>query len=145
MRKIITDLTILSTSLPGGIYVRHSSNRPDIIKAMIIGPEGTPYENGLFEFDIFCANNYPNEPPQVKFKTTGNGTASFNPNLYSDGKVCLSLLGTWEGEPWNPAESTLLQVLVSIQAMILCEDPWYNEPGKSSVAVFLSHTVPNCK
>ena len=57
---------------------------------------------------------------------------SINPNLYADGKVCLSLLGTWQGEPWKPGESTLLQVVVSLQAMILCEEPWYNEPGRGS-------------
>jgi hypothetical protein len=28
-----------------------------------------------------------------------------------------------------PGESTLLQILISIQAMVLCENPWYNEPG----------------
>ena len=44
--------------------------------------------------------------------------------------VCLSLLGTWSGEPWRPNQSTILQVLVSIQSMILCEQPWYNEPGR---------------
>ena len=44
--------------------------------------------------------------------------------------VCLSLLGTWDGQPWLPASSTLLQIFVSIQGMILCEKPWYNEPGR---------------
>jgi hypothetical protein len=43
--------------------------------------------------------------------------------------VCLSLLGTWTGEPWRPGQSTILQVLTSIQAMVLCDQPWYNEPG----------------
>lgn len=37
----------------------------------------------------------------------------FNPNLYADGKVCLSLLGTWHGgdatEKWDPLRSNLLQ------------------------------------
>src|SRR5690349_16993716 len=47
-------------------------------------------------------------------------------------KVCLSLLGTWSGEPWIPEKSTILQVLISIQGMILCEMPWYNEPGYES-------------
>ena len=46
--------------------------------------------------------------------------------------VCLSLLGTWPGEPWNPQQSTLLQVLVSIQSMIFCEEPWCNEPGAAA-------------
>jgi baculoviral IAP repeat-containing protein 6 len=57
----------------------------------------------------------------------------FNPNLYADGKVCLSLLGTWHGghasEKWDPAQSSLSQVLLSIQAMILVDSPWFNEPG----------------
>ncbi|KAJ4374021.1 glycylpeptide N-tetradecanoyltransferase [Neocucurbitaria cava] len=56
-----------------------------------------------------------------------------NPNLHVDGKVCLSLLGTWEagnkGEEWQPGQSTILQVLISIQAMIFCENPIENEPG----------------
>ena len=38
----------------------------------------------------------------------------FNPNLYADGKVCLSLLGTWHGgdatENRDPLRSNLLQV-----------------------------------
>jgi ubiquitin-protein ligase len=60
--------------------------------------------------------------PQLKFRTTGGGRVRFNPNLYKDGKVCLSLLGTWsgaKGEMWEPAVSTMLQVIVSVQSLIL--------------------------
>jgi len=130
MKRLITEITTLNTGLPPGIFVRYGSDRPDILKVIIIGPCGTPYENGMFEFDLFCPTSYPHEPPMVKFKTTGGGAAAFNPNLYPCGKVCLSLLGTWQGEPWKSGESTLLQVLISLQAMILCEEPWYNEPGR---------------
>jgi hypothetical protein len=45
--------------------------------------------------------------------------------------VCLSLLGTWPGPKWLPGESTILQVLISIQAMIFCENPSENEPGRN--------------
>ncbi len=48
--------------------------------------------------------------PQVQSLTTGGGKVRFNPNLYDDGKVCLSLLGTWHGPSWDPAMSTILQV-----------------------------------
>lgn len=68
----------------------------------------------------------------MKFKGTGGGMVSINPNLHPDGKVCLSLLGTWEGPPWRPNESTILQVLISIQAMIFSENPLGNVPGMSS-------------
>lgn len=61
-----------------------------------------------------------------------SGGLRLNPNLYQCGKVCLSLLGTWHGknsENWIPDKSTMLQVLVSIQALILNEKPFFNEPG----------------
>jgi baculoviral IAP repeat-containing protein 6 len=68
----------------------------------------------------------------VNLQTTGSGTVRFNPNLYNCGKVCLSLLGTWDGqqgEQWNETTSTILQVLVSIQSLILVPEPYFNEPG----------------
>ena len=43
--------------------------------------------------------------------------------------MCLSLLGTWHGQAWIPGTSTLLQVLVSIQALILVPEPYFNEPA----------------
>jgi hypothetical protein len=43
----------------------------------------------------------------------------------ADGKVCLSLLGTWHGgdeaSKWNPSSSSLFQILLSIQGMIFVE------------------------
>lgn len=131
-KRLITEITTLKTGLPPGIFVRYCETRLDVLKVAIIGPRGTPYENGIFEFDFYCDAIYPNQPPSVSFKGTGGGRISINPNLYADGKVCLSLLGTWQGEPWKPGESTLLQVVISLQAMILCEEPWYNEPGREA-------------
>ncbi|KAI1493281.1 ubiquitin-conjugating enzyme/RWD-like protein [Biscogniauxia mediterranea] len=130
MKRLITELSTLRTSLPEGIYICHGSSRLDILKVLIMGPKGTPYEHGFFQFDLFCPADYPNSPPRMSFKNTGSGGVRFNPNLYEDGKICLSLLGTWSGEPWNANHSTILQVLVSIQSMILCQEPWYNEPGR---------------
>ena len=77
------ELSTMATSLPPGIFVRSQQNRPDCIKALIAGPEGTPYYHGLFEFDIFATPNYPAEPPKVHFITTAGGRVRFNPNLYA--------------------------------------------------------------
>lgn len=131
--RVAKEISALSTSLPisssSSVFLRVDSRRMDVIKALITGPEGTPYEHGCFIFDIFLPDNYPNSPPGCLIITTGNGTARFNPNLYACGKVCLSLLGTWSGPGWDPQHSTLLQVLVSIQSLILVPDPYFNEPG----------------
>ncbi|KAF8272514.1 hypothetical protein EI94DRAFT_1769775 [Lactarius quietus] len=132
---IAKELAVLTTNLPvawdSSIFLRVDETRVDIIKALIIGPEGTPLESS-FLFDIFLGHNYNQLPPSVKYMTTNGGRFRFNPNLYADGKVCLSLLGTWAGPGWVNGKSTLLQVLISIQSMILCEEPYLNEPGWAS-------------
>ncbi|KAI0677647.1 ubiquitin conjugating enzyme family protein [Trametes maxima] len=130
---IAKELAVLTTNLPvawnSSIFLRVDETRVDVIKALITGPEGTPYHNGCFLFDVFLGPNYNQSPPNVKYMTTNGGKFRFNPNLYADGKVCLSLLGTWSGPGWIPGKSTLLQVLISIQSMILCDEPYLNEPG----------------
>jgi ubiquitin-protein ligase len=105
----------------------------DMLRVMIIGPDHTPYANGCFFFDIKLPSNYPEVAPEVKFLSTGGGSIRFNPNLYKCGNVCLSLLGTWSGPGWVSGHSTLLQVLVSIQSLILVPDPYYNEPAHERV------------
>ncbi|KAK3370507.1 hypothetical protein B0H63DRAFT_402445 [Podospora didyma] len=132
MKKLVTQVTSLQTDLPEGIFVRHGASRLDVMKVLIVGPSDTPYEHGLFEFDLFCTNDFPRKAPEMQFRTTGGGRVGFNPNLYAVGKVCFSLLGTWSGQAWDPEHSTLLQLLVSIQAMIFNDQPWYNEPGREN-------------
>lgn len=122
----------LPVNFSSSIFVRSDDDKSTLLRGIITGPEDTPYTGGCFLFDIYFPAKYPSVPPKVNFRTTGNGQVRFNPNLYNCGKVCLSLLGTWEGaqgEQWNAETSTILQVLVSIQSLILCPEPYYNEPG----------------
>ncbi|OWF45700.1 baculoviral IAP repeat-containing protein 6-like isoform X2 [Mizuhopecten yessoensis] len=135
-RRLAQEAVTLSTSLPlsagSCVFVRCDEERLDIMKVMITGPADTPYENGCFEFDVYFPQDYPNSPPFINLETTGNHTIRFNPNLYNDGKVCLSVLNTWHGRPeekWNSNTSSFLQVLVSIQSLILVSEPYFNEPG----------------
>lgn len=128
-KKIQDEWRILEKDLPDTIFVRVYESRMDLLRAVIIGAEGTPYHDGLFFFDVCFPSSYPNSPPLVKYHSGG---LRINPNLYNCGKVCLSLLNTWTGgqkEKWLPGTSTMLQVLVSIQGLILNMKPYFNEPG----------------
>jgi ubiquitin-protein ligase len=136
LKRIISEISSFKSGLPlnyeSTIWMRVSKNNINLFTFIISGPKDTPYENGLFEFHVYLPHNYPTSEPKVLLNTTGNGTVRFNPNLYHCGKVCLSLLGTWggnESEKWNPKTSTFLQVLISIQSLILVDDPYFNEPG----------------
>ncbi|KAK3738720.1 hypothetical protein QZH41_018085, partial [Actinostola sp. cb2023] len=133
LRKVMAamqkELCLLHSSLPSGILLRCYEDRMDLYRVMITGPPGTPYEHGVFLFDIRLTPNYPNTPPQFHYLSMCSGR--LNPNLYEDGKVCVSLLGTWSGkgsEVWT-RKSSILQVLISIQGLILSSEPYYNEAG----------------
>ena len=95
---------------------------------MMIGTKNTPYENGFFFFTVSYPENYPNAPMKVWYYTT-HPKMRFNPNLYNHGKICLSIINTWgDKDNWKPEMNTR-SVLLSIQSMVLNENPLYNEPG----------------
>lgn len=64
------------------------------VRALIIGPPDTPYQYGFFEFNVHFGPEYPIKSPEVECISTDGGQCRFNPNIYADGKVCLSILGT---------------------------------------------------
>lgn len=88
-----------------------------------------------------------------------SGGWKINPNLYEEGNVCLSLLNTWTGrgnEVWDPTSSSILQVLVSLQGLVLNSRPYFNEAGydkqvgtaegeKNSLAYNENTFLLNCK
>ncbi|XP_043708711.1 probable ubiquitin-conjugating enzyme E2 23 [Telopea speciosissima] len=129
LKKIQQDWAVLQKNLPEGIYVRVYEDRMDLLRAAIVGAYGTPYQDGLFIFDFHLPPEYPQVPPSVHYHSGG---WRINPNLYEDGKVCLSLLNTWAGrgnEVWDPSSSSILQVLVSLQGLVLNSKPYFNEAG----------------
>ena len=124
-RRVMSDIRAMTrdaTLKKSGIFFQVNESDIFDIKALIIGPEDTPYEGGFFCFQINIDKvQYPMVPPKVKFITT-DGRIRFNPNLYEDGKVCLSLLGTWSGPGWVPC-NTITTVLIAIQGMVLNDWP----------------------
>lgn len=133
MLRIVNDLSDFNKNKPEGIYLY--INKKNFYKnyALIIGPKNTPYFGGYFFFEIIFPRSYPHDPPRLKFLTI-DGHVRFNPNLYENGKVCLSILGTWSGPKWRPVMNLKL-VLLSVQSL-LGEFPIKNEPGFENVKPF---------
>ncbi|CAI0407993.1 unnamed protein product [Linum tenue] len=129
LKKVQQDWNILQNNLPDTIFVRVYEDRMDLLRAVIVGAYGTPYQDGLFFFDFHLPPEYPDVPPSAYYHSGG---LRINPNLYEEGKVCLSLLNTWTGrgnEVWDPNSSSILQVLVSLQGLVLNSRPYFNEAG----------------
>lgn len=90
-------------------------------EALIEGPPGTPFEFGVFVATLSFPRNYPLSPPKMQFKST-----LFHPNIYTDGRVCISILHQAGEDPtgyetasenWNPVQ-TVEKILLSVLSMI---------------------------
>ncbi|KAH7550066.1 hypothetical protein JRO89_XS13G0129600 [Xanthoceras sorbifolium] len=87
----------------------------------IIGPPDTLYEGGFFNAIMSFPSNYPNSPPTVKFTTE-----IWHPNVYPDGRVCISILHPPGDDPngyelaserWMPVH-TVESIVLSIISML---------------------------
>jgi baculoviral IAP repeat-containing protein 6 len=132
----IMDLDQLSRDESSMLRLAWCPTGPFQLLRLLISSRNDPYTGGMFEFHVYFPNDYPQEPPQVHLMTTASGTVRFNPNLYNCGKVCLSLLGTWSGEQWNPILNNMVHVVLAISVMIFTDQPVQNEPAYSSSIYF---------
>lgn len=82
----------------------------------IKGPEGTPYEGGIFELGAVFTSEYPFKAPKLHFKTK-----VFHSNISENGEICVDIL---KGQ-WSPAQS-IMSVLISITSLL--GDPNENDP-----------------
>jgi len=128
IHRLVKDITDIHKNplSDNGIYYFH--DEVDMLKgyAMIIGPIDTPYYGGFYFFEFEFPYNYPFSPPKLTYQTN-NGHVRFNPNLYTSGKVCISILNTWHGDQWSSCQ-TITSILLTL-CTILNENPLLNEPG----------------
>ncbi|XP_053663304.1 ubiquitin-conjugating enzyme E2-17 kDa-like [Anopheles marshallii] len=82
-------------------------------EATIIGPPGSPYQEGVFSLTLHFPSNYPFVPPKVYFTTR-----IYHPNISKDGVICIDILKS----RWSPA-MTISSVLLSICTLMCDPDP----------------------
>lgn len=130
-KRILSDITELDKNAEelneNGIYWHIDESNIGKIWIVITGQEDTPYAFAPFFFEFTYPETYPMIPPAGKF-CTSDGRTRFNPNLYVDGKICLSILGTWSGPSWTPVMTTKY-IIMSIIALVMTNEPIKNEPG----------------
>jgi ubiquitin-conjugating enzyme E2 D/E len=123
-KRLQSEFRHLKNGLPREILSFSIVNENDLqhYEAKILGPDGTPYENGIFALNIYLprtphVNNksFPFVPPEMKFKTT-----VFHPNISSKGDICLDILNC----QWNPSQS-FVTTLLSICSLL--SDPNIND------------------
>ena len=82
-------------------------------EATIFGPNGTPYDGGVFKLKIKFTDEYPLKAPQIYFVTP-----IYHCNINSNGGICLDILK----DNWSPA-LTISNVLLSICSLLSEPNP----------------------
>jgi len=118
-----------------GIYYTHDDE--DMLKgyAVIFGPSDTIYRYGCYSFRFEFSTEYPFKPPKLTY-LTNDGKTRFHPNLYRNGKVCISILNTWRGEQWTSCQnirSILLMLVTLFHNKSLLNEPGITEKNKNFI------------
>lgn len=121
-RRILVETRNLSREPPPGISATPDENNCRYFHVIMAGPNGSPYEGGLFKLELFLPENYPLYPPSVRFLTK-----IYHPNIDKLGRICLDILK----DQWSPALQ-IRTVLLSIQALLGSPNP--DDPLANDVA-----------
>jgi len=131
-KRVINELKNITSDLNS--YDKNKSfyynyDESDIHKGifLLMGVKDTPYFGGFYFFENVFHENFPFDPPKIKF-LSNDGITLYNPNLYINGKVCLSIINTWGESTWTPIMS-FSNVLEAIRTHLFNENPLFNEPG----------------
>lgn len=104
------------------------------VSLIVVDPE-SDYNGAYLQGQLNFPSNYPFSPPSFRFTP-----AIFHPNVYTDGRLCISILHTADGdgadEPsnltWSPAQN-VESVLISILSLL--EDPNVNSPANIEASI----------
>ncbi|XP_033100521.1 ubiquitin-conjugating enzyme E2 G2 [Anneissia japonica] len=122
LKRLMAEYRQLTVNPPEGI-IAGPKNEDNFFEweALITGPEGTCFEGGVFQASIHFPHDYPLNPPKMQFTCE-----MFHPNIYADGRVCISILHAPGDDPmgyetsaerWSPVQS-VEKILLSVVSML---------------------------
>ena len=128
-RRLMDDYKMIMRDKNFLITAEPDENNILLWYAIILGPDETIWEGGVFKLKIEFTEEYPSKPPNVMFYTK-----MFHPNIYNDGKICLDILQ----KQWTPCY-TVVSILTSIQSLLT--DPNTESPANSEAAKMFDEDV----
>ena len=113
MRRLLGERRRLSADPSTGVTASPSDDNMFRWRATIEGPADTPWSGRVLELDLAFPQEYPFQPPSVRFVTTLQ-----HPNVYPDGSICVDLLGS----AWASA-CDVRSILMTLQLLLAQPNP----------------------
>lgn len=113
IRTIMKEIRKICKKPPEGITVTLDDSNVGTVLASIKGPEGTPFDGGVFNLKLVLGQDFPQAPPKGFFITK-----LFHPNVSKMGEICVNTLK----RDWK-AEHGLLHVLLVIRCLLIVPNP----------------------
>ncbi|KAF2895805.1 hypothetical protein ILUMI_10371 [Ignelater luminosus] len=136
-QRLSRELAKITQSPPPGICLSAKDDKLNVFEASIVGPESTPYCNGIFNLELMVPENYPFSPPSIKFLTK-----IYHPNIDDNGRICLDLIKMPPKGNWRPTIG-LEGLLIAIR--MLLENPNPDDPLMVEIAEEFKNNKPEYK
>lgn len=122
LKRLNKELDECGNNLPEGLSACPKGDDMFAWQGTIIGPEESPYADGVFFLDIKFPKDYPFKPPKVNFETK-----IYHCNVNEKGGICLPILK----DEWSPA-LTVAKVLQAIYNLL--QEPDVDNPVNAEIA-----------
>ncbi|KAK0086135.1 hypothetical protein PV325_003717 [Microctonus aethiopoides] len=110
--RLQREINKLRENPPEGIACYQKDDQMNHLIATILGPIGSPYEGGVFKLEVEVDDNYPFEPPSIKFITP-----IYHPNIDTGGRICMDLLKMPPNGGWKPT-ITLENLFIAVKLLL---------------------------
>ncbi|KAI1852315.1 hypothetical protein JX265_006365 [Neoarthrinium moseri] len=124
-KRLGKELTKIQNSLPPGITLVSADNLEEWFLDIQVLDQNPLYAGQTYRLKFKFSKSYPIEPPEVTFTKTDNRPIPMHPHIYSNGIICLDLLGS---QGWSPVQN-VESVCMSIQSMLTGNTKDERPPG----------------
>ncbi|KAJ6096537.1 ubiquitin conjugating enzyme [Penicillium sp. IBT 16267x] len=129
-KRLSKELIKIKDHLPPGIAVVKSDSLEEWQMDIKVLDDNPLYKDQTYRLKFTFSAKYPIEPPEVQFITLPPSSDTpraipMHPHIYSNGIICLDLLGQ---SGWSPVQ-TVESVCMSLQSMLTANTKDERPPG----------------
>ncbi|CAD8137345.1 unnamed protein product [Paramecium octaurelia] len=122
LKRVMKELMIYEQKPHPFVKVFPCSHDVSFWKIIMVGPEQTPYSNGIYILYMKFPQEFPLQPPDLRFLTS-----IYHCNINSQGRICHSILG----RNYTP-DTKVIQIFEAVYGLLMTPEP--DDPLDTTIA-----------